>query len=134
MSMSESRERWQRAALAGGRPITDEAWAKIVEHAVAEATTELRLMTRTFMDDRPQDSAFMRHRFQHVTLKPGDIVVSARDVLGVEMRLIEASRMTDLVMELAQDDIDESRRARLCAAFEKARARVEHEIKRRGES
>lgn len=124
--MSDSRrDRWQRARIAGGRPISPERWRKIVDQAVVGLrTTAVSFPTRIERSPRRME-----------VIEPGDVVLRATDVLGLEMALLMAEQFSDEIVALADEpDIDEARRDRLRATIARARVAVEHALKQRGES
>ncbi len=129
MNAGTRRARWQRAQIAGGRPLDPERWSEIVDQAAAG----LRSTTMSLVSTSPTIIEHRPHRMEIV--EPGDVVMRAKDVLGLEMTLLMAEQLSDEIRALVDDpDIDDGRRLRMRSRIDRARAAVERALKRRGES
>jgi hypothetical protein len=113
-------KRWKRAAFAGGRPLDPERWRAIVDQAVDRA--------------RPCASEFPERISRKPRLEivePGDVVLHAYEVLGLEMRLVEAEQLANELLTIADEDVDKARADRIRALIGRSVIAVENVLRQR---
>jgi hypothetical protein len=64
-------------------------------------------------------------------VEPGDVVLHAYEVLGLEMRLVEAEQVANELLTIADEDVDTARADRIRALIGRTIIAVENVMRQR---
>lgn len=128
--MSDHRDRYFRACQLGAGPLNEAGWAALVEKAGAALEKDRAVIYGDATFKSPSISAARANLERHVMLGPTHLVVDAQTVLDVEFALAHATELQREILEIAADDLEEARRARLIRTINRAKAAVEKRLKR----
>lgn len=122
-----SRDRWHRAALAGARSLNRTEWDRMVKRAADAMHEHYARLGRTFVAE-PRAPELPRR--QHVILESTMLVVDAQMVLDLELALTHAEMLAAEIEQLASEDVDSARRARLMRTIERCREAIAKRLAR----
>lgn len=126
--MSDEKGRWMRAARAGARTLNLDAWSRIVDEATE--AMERYYSRRSFSFEATEPSSTDIRDRRHVILEPTSLIISAQAVLDLEAALAHATMLIAEIEQLASEDMDAARRARLMRTIEACREAIAARLRR----